>query len=49
MDQELRSERAIKPTKKKYPYFTVPIVKIRTLRSEDGDGSENVALKVNAH
>ena len=37
---------------KKDPYFTVPmpvpIVKIRTLRSEDGDGSENVALKVNA-
>ena len=34
---------------KKDPYFTVPVVKIRTLRSDDGDGSENAALKVNVH
>ena len=49
MDRELRSELAIKPTEKKILILQpVPIVKIRALRSEEGDGSENVALKVNA-
>ena len=48
MAQEQYSEQAINPTKKKDPYFAVTIVKIRTLRSEDNDGRENVDLKVNS-
>ena len=40
MDRELWSERAMKPTEKK--------ILILQCLSEDGDGSENVASKVNA-
>ena len=37
-----------KSAEKKDAHFAVPIVKIRILRSEDGDGRENVDLKVHS-